>query len=383
TDVSAQAAQLASLQDAYKRTAQYCDLIDERMREVNLNDEVGAINVSIVDSAAPGVETYPDRPKVLSMSLAFGAMLGFGLAWLRDLLDQRLKSVDEIAAVMHLPVIGAVPILTGLRGSGNDGRSEGGRIVATHPRSPAAEAVRTLRTALDFGLAGPESKVFVVTSPAPGDGKSTVASNLAITMAQANQRVLMIDADLRKPTQTEIFDVRADIGLSAVLTGDQAPEEVIAPSGVPSLDILPCGKRPSNPVELLNNGVLPEALRNLSEHYDKIVIDSPPVMPVADARIIAAMADCALLVLRADRSTRRLSVAARDELLKVRTQRLGVVVNAAPLHRSGYGYGYGAYGAYGEYGQSPMAEDESSKPRKPRKALRPPVAREAASSVDA
>lgn len=383
TDVSAQAAQLASLKEAFNRTEQYCDLIDERMREVNLNDEVGAINVSIVDSAAPGIETYPERPKVLSMALAFGAMLGFGLAWLRDLLDQRLKSVDEIASVMQLPVIGALPILPGMRGGSAGGRSEGGRIVATHPRSPAAEAVRTLRTALDFGLAGPGSKVFVVTSPAPGDGKSTVASNLAITMAQANQRVLIIDSDLRKPTQSEIFDVQADTGLSAVLTGTLAPAEAIVPTGIPSLDIMACGKRPSNPVELLNNGVLPEVLRSLSEHYDKIVIDSPPVMPVADARIIAAMGDCTVLVLRADRSTRRLSVAARDELLKVRTQRLGLVVNAAPLHRSGYGYGYGAYGAYGEYGQAPHADEESESPRPSRKSLRSLSAKAAASPVDA
>lgn len=349
TEVSAQAAQLTSLEDAYRRTEKYCDLIDERIREVNLNKEGVANNVQIVDSAAPGMLTYPARPKMLSIGLAIGSIIGFGLAWLRDLLDQRLKSVDEIASVMQLPVIGALPVITGLRGRGESGRSEGGRLVALQPRSPAAEAVRTLRTALHFGVAGAESKVHVVTSPAPGDGKSTVASNLAIAMAQSGQRVLLIDADMRKPTQHDIFEIDSDVGLAAVLSGTLAPAETIVETGVSSLDLMPCGKRPHNPVELLTNGVLAEALNHLSKQYDRIVVDCPPVMPVADARMISAMGDCTVLVLRAERSTRRLSVAARDELLKVRTQRLGLVVNAAPMHRAGYGYG--AYSAYG-YGNS-------------------------------
>lgn len=362
SEVSTQAAQLASLEEAYHRTERYCELIDDRIREVELNKESGKLSVSIVDSAAPGEQTFPDRPKTASVGLAFGAMLGLGLAWLRDLLDQRLKSVDEIASVMQLPVIGALPVIAGLRG--DEGRGQGGRLVEFHPRSPGAEAVRSLRTALHFGVAGPESKVFVVTSPAPGDGKSTVASNLAIAMAQAEQRVLLIDADMRKPTQHEIFGVETEIGLAAVLTGSQPPAEAILATETPSLDLLPCGRLPANPVELLTNGVFTEALAFLSEQYDRIIIDSPPVMPVADSRLIAALADCTVLVLRAERSTRRFSVAARDELIKVRTKRLGLVVNAAPMHRSGYGYGgYNGYGGYGVYGHSEEPSRERSKPR--------------------
>lgn len=361
TEVSSQAAQLASLDEAYHRTERYCELIDDRIREVELNKESGKLSVSVVDWAASGAQTFPERPKVLSIGLAMGAMLGFGIAWLRDLLDQRLKSVDEIASTMQLPIIGALPIITGIRGS--ESRSEGGRLVALQPRSPAAEAVRSLRTALHFGVAGPESKVFVVTSPAPGDGKSTVASNLAIAMAQAEQRVLLIDADMRKPTQHEIFEIQSDIGLASILCGAQAPAEAICRTEIASLDLIPCGKLPANPVELLTNGVLAEALSHLSEHYDRIVIDSPPVMPVADSRLIAALADSTILVLRAERSTRRFSVAARDELLKVRAKRLGVVVNAAPMHHAGYGYGgYGAYGSQSVYGYV----DEGQERRKPR-----------------
>jgi succinoglycan biosynthesis transport protein ExoP len=354
TEVSQQAAKLADLQDAYEQTADYSETLNKQIREVNLSENVGAMNVSILEVAAPGYQTFPDRPKTLSLGLAFGGMLGFGLAWLRNMLDQRLKSIEEIASVMQLPVIGAVPLVTGSRSRDGD-RNVGGRVVALQPRSIAAEAIRTLRTALYFGLGG-DSKTYLVTSPAPGDGKSTVASNLAIAMAQANQRVLLIDADMRKPTQHEIFGVTATAGFSDVLTGTLPAIEAVIAGVAPNLDLLPCGRIPSNPVELLNNGMFSEAIEQLLRHYDQIVIDSPPVMPVADSRMISAMVDCSLLVLRAERSTRRISVGARDELLRVRTQRLGVVVNAAPVHRSNFG-GYAGYG-YGSYDQVAYGHDE-------------------------
>jgi capsular exopolysaccharide synthesis family protein len=177
-------------------------------------------------------------------------------------------------------------------------------------------------------------------------------------MSQADQRVLLIDADLRKPTQHKIFEVKSDIGLGAVLSERRPVEDAIIPNVLDSLDLLPCGKMPSNPVELLNNGFFADMLTKLRERYDRIVIDSPPVMPVADARVIATMGDATILVLRAERSTRRLSVAARNELWQVRATRIGVVVNGVPARKSGYGgygygygYGYGSYGSpYGHYG---------------------------------
>ncbi len=359
TEVSQQAAKLADLQEAYEQTSEYCDTLNKQIREVNLSENVGAMNVSILEVATPGIQTFPGRRKTLSLGLAFGSMLGFGLAWLRSMLDQRLKSIEEIASVMQLPVIGAVPLMAGSRGREGD-RSVGGRLVALQPRSTAAEAIRTLRTALYFGIGG-ESKTFVVTSPAPGDGKSTVASNLAIAMAQANQRVLLIDADMRKPTQHETFGMTPTTGFSDVLTGAVPAIEAVVSGVAPNLDLLPCGPIPPNPVELLNNGMFSEVLEQLLRQYDQIVIDSPPVMPVADSRMISAMVDCSLLVLRAERSTRRISVGARDELLRVRTQQLGVVVNAAPIHRSNFG-GYSGYG-YGSYGQVAYGHEDAAEAR--------------------
>jgi capsular exopolysaccharide synthesis family protein len=348
SEVSAQVLELESLKEDVARTVKLCEILDDRIKEVNLTEDVGAMNVTIMEAAvASKLPSFPKVPQFLVVGTVLGGMVGFGMAWLRDLMDHRLKSVEDIAATLQLPVLGAIPLLHDSRE-----RAQGGRTVLTSPRSAHAEAIRTLRTAIHFGLAGNEAKVVVVTSPSAGDGKSTVASNLAIAMAQANQRVLLLDADMRKPTQHEIFGVKApQNGLATILAARLPIESAVVSTEVPTLDVLPCGPLPANPAELLNNGYFADLLELLRTRYDKIVVDSPPVMPVADARIIAALSDAVILVLRAERSTQRLSVAARNELWRVRVQRLGVVVNGVPLHKQGdfgYGYGYG-YGYGGDH----------------------------------
>ncbi len=367
TDVSSQALELAALEEALERTERLCDILDERIKEVDLSQETAGMNVSILEPAAASSQpSYPVPSRFLASGVLAGGLIGFGLAWLRDLLDHRLKSVDEIASVLQLPVLGALPYF-----GDKQETSQIGRIVALSPRSIAAESVRTLRTALHFGLAGHDAKAIVVTSPSPGDGKSTVASNLAIALAQADQRVLLVDADLRKPTQHLIFEASAARGLGSVLTDRRPVEEAIIPNVLESLDLLPCGPLPTNPVELLNNGFFADLLDKLRERYDRIIIDSPPVMPVADARVIAALGDATILVLRAERSTRRIGLAARNELWRVRATRIGVVVNGVPVRKqghygSGYGYGYGEYGymTYG-YGDDDSAENSRADKRKP------------------
>lgn len=391
TDASNQTLQLTSLQEAFARTERLCDILDNRIKELNLTEDVGAMNVSIMEVAAPGGLSYPVPSRFLLTGLFAGGLMGCGLAWLRDLLDHRLKSVDEIATVLQLPVLGALPYF-----GAHKEKSHAGRMVALTPRSTAAESVRTLRTALHFGLAGNDTKIIVVTSPSPGDGKSTVASNLAIAMSQADQRVLLIDADLRKPTQHKIFEVKPECGLASVLTERRPVEDAIIVGVLDSLDLLPCGHMPTNPVELLNNGFFADMLQKLRDKYDRIIIDSPPVMPVADARVIAALADATILVLRAERSTRRLSLAARNELWQVRATRLGVVVNGVPARKSGYGYGgdygygygYGYGSAYGgQYGYMSYGygqDDTTDKGRrKKRTALLPkPTAETVTSDAD-
>lgn len=366
--VNSQAAKLATLESSLARTERLVEILVDRIKEVNLSENVGAMNVSIMEVAAPSSKaSYPSQARFLAIGAFLGGLFGFGVAWLRDLLDHRLKSMDEIAAVLQLPVLGALPFTEEQKE-----RFVTGKIVLLQPRSAAAESFRTLRTAIHFGLTRDEAKVIAVTSPSPGDGKSTVASNLALTMAQADQRVLLIDADMRKPKQHEIFEVTASSGLSAVLAERRPASELILATEFGSLDLLPCGAVPPNPVELLNNGYFAEFLLEMQEIYDKIIIDAPPVLPVADARVISAQTDATILVLRAERSTRRISLAARDELWRVRAPRIGVVVNAVPARKqsdyvAGYGYGYGNYGySAGSYGDVAYGKTIDQSPKKSR-----------------
>lgn len=365
TDLSSQELELASLEDAFKRTEEQCDIFDKRIKEVNLSEDVGAMNVSIMETAAASkLPSYPIRSRFLAAGLIIGAFVGFGFAWLRDLLDHRLKTVEEIASVLELPVLGALPHFGNYEESVSNGR-----LVDIAPRSAAAEAFRTLRTALHFGLSDRDDiKTIVITSPTPGDGKSTIASNLAIAMAQSDQRVLLIDADLRRPTQHLIHEIPAERGLGSVLTDRRPVAEAVQANVLHNLDVLPCGPLPHNPVELLNNGFFADMLDKLRERYDRIIIDAPPVMPLADSRVIAALADATLLVVRTDQSTRRLSLAARNELWRVRATRIGVVVNGVSMRKHNYGYGYGSDG-YGYYGY--ISEHGASEANGRRSAKRP------------
>jgi len=343
--VNTRLAEYLRLKDKLSGTKRTCEALDDRIKELNVTENVGALNISVLEVAQRGGQTHPQQTRVLGMGLIVGLMLGFGLAFLRDLLDHRLRSADEITAVLELPLLGVLSHL-----AHKQDRARMGRIVNIRPRSNIAESYRTLRTAIYFGLPNAQAKTILVTSPSPGDGKTTVASNLAIAMARADQSVLLLDADFRKPMMHKIFSLEAEVGLSSVLTQQETLENAIVQSDIDRLAVLPCGPVPLNPTEMLNSEGFKRILEEVSQRYDKIVIDSPPVMPVADGRILGALSDITLLVLRAERSTRRHSLGARNELLGVGARILGVVVNRVPHARGGYGrYGYGRYG-YGRYG---------------------------------
>jgi capsular exopolysaccharide synthesis family protein len=236
------------------------------------------------------------------------------------------------------------------------------------PSSDAAEAYRALRTAVHFGVPADRSKTILVTSPTPADGKSTLCSNLAIAMAQAGKRVLLVDADLRHPRQHEAFGVENATGLSGVLGASEIPfVNAIQPTQIGGLDILPCGPRPDNPSELLNSQRFIEVLEELADAYDHVLIDSPPVMMVTDARIVAASCDVTLLVVRQSKANRRMCEMSRDGLASVGANVLGIVLNDVPRHSQFYGgYGDAAY-----YYSNPKG---AAKAAREIRATRPPTA---------
>jgi polysaccharide biosynthesis transport protein len=310
--------------------------LDERIKNLDLSKDVGALNVRVVERAGmPGAPFFPRSSSAMAYSLTIGAVLGVLLALLRDWTDQRLRSAEEIKQVLGLPVLGTVPHIANVPTP-----AQRGMHLHLEPMSDVAESYRTVRTAVYFGQSNGVAKTLLITSPAPGDGKSTLASNLAIAMAQAGNRILLLDADFRKPTQHKIFELHKRTGLSSVLAGEAPLEDVIQPTAIGGLDVLPCGPIPANPSEILNSQTFADVLEQLKKRYDHVLLDSPPVMPVTDARILAASCDATVLSLRAEKTTRKGALYARDTLHSVGSQILGVVVNDVPRRKSIYGYYY-------------------------------------------
>ncbi len=341
-EVSAKIAQYGRLQSDADRQRRLIDTLETRIHDVNLQNAAGAVNIEFFEPASIVRQSYPAPLRTLALAMMLGLGMGVTLAFTRDWMDDRLRSADEIRAALGAPVLGVIPQMPG-----GAVQALSAQKVALDPGSEVAEAFRSLRTAVYFGAPKDRSKTILVTSPSPADGKTTSAANLACVMAQAGKRVLLIDADLRSPRQHAVFGVRdAYMGLALLLREEIQLEEAIQPTQVPNLALMPAGAKPSNPSELLNSPIFSELLETLADKYDQVIIDSPPVMGLADSRIIAACCDLTLLVLRAGHSTRKASRLARDGLAAVGAQILGVVVNDVSRRSEGdfetaaaYGYG--------------------------------------------
>lgn len=337
------AAQYSDLQAEMERLDRARDEIYQGIKSLSMSEDVGALNVRSVEAAVPAAKAVsPDSGTTLGLALLLGGVVGAALAVLRDWMDQRLHSADEVKQVLGLPLLGVVPRIAGADAPGLRGMH-----VHHEPLSDVAEAYRTVRTAVYFGQAGNVPRTLLVTSPAPGDGKSTLAANLAIAMAQAGNRVLLLDADFRKPTQHSVFDIQTSGGLSSVLAGEAALSQVIQRTPIAGLSVLPCGPIPANPSEILNSQSFADLLDELAAKYDHVLLDSPPLLAVTDARILAASCDATVLALRAERSTRKGARDACDLLQSVGSRILGVVVNDVSRRHGLYGYYYTRDGRYG------------------------------------
>ncbi len=329
------------LQSEWEQTKKLCDILDDRIKEINITEDTGNLNISVLETARPADKpSKPPKARYMAIALLFGLVLAGGLALIHDRMDQRLHSMEEISAALGLPALGVVPSM-----SRRDGPAIRGKKAYLDSKSVWAETYRTMRTAVLFSDSKAKSRTILVTSPEAGDGKTTVVSNLAIAMAQAGQKTLVLEADFRKPMQNKIFGVNHNNkGLSSVLTGTNELEEVIKSTCVSGLDILTCGPDVQNPSETLHSASFAKLIKLLAKQYDRIIVDSPPVLPVTDAQILASICQITILVLRAEKSTRKTSQQARDALQRVGARVLGVVVNDVPKNGR-YGY-YGGNGYY-------------------------------------
>lgn len=317
---SSRYAQLTAELDRINRQA---ELLEQRATANRIDNVVArSLEARVLEPAVAGQgPVLPQKGMTLAVALMAGAIVGGGLALARETFDGRLRSVEDIQPIYGTRVLARVPRITN-----NTSPLARAMIVRLDPRGAGAEAYRTLRIMLHLGMTK-KSKTVLVASAAGGDGKSTTASNLAIAFAEAGERTLLIDADLRGPVQHMIFELDPSNGLSRVLAGETKLTAALRPSGIDRLDVLPCGPIPGCPSEMLGSERFLHVMETLSAAYDRIVIDSPPLGHTPDAAVLAAVSDATILVVRLHASTIRLADLAVGTLRNVGANLVGVVAN--------------------------------------------------------
>jgi capsular exopolysaccharide synthesis family protein len=329
---------------------------------IQLSGEFKGNNVRIVDEAqVPAHPSKPRKLRTMMVALLAGLLAGFGLALLVDRWDLTVTGQEDVETLLR------VPCLVTLQEYREFDRGSPDRFEAFwgDPKSPAAEAFRNLRTAVSFRLpAAKDCAVVLVTSSVQEEGKSFVAANLARALAQAGERVLLVDADLRRPSLHKAFGTSASAsasperGLSNFLADEREPEPLTLDPGVSHLKLLPCGPIPDNPAELLSERGLDRLLGWAAGEFRYVIVDSPPVFPFSDTLLLARRAHGALLVARAGRTRVAAAQRALHLIRDAFGSVLGAVVNMAPLPKLGYGYYYGGYSRsrYRREENSPVAD---------------------------
>lgn len=301
----------------------------QREKETGVSGELKTSNIRIVDVAEqPRRPIRPQKRLNVSLALFGGALLACGLVFFFEYIDSRIKSPEELRAHLGLTFLGLLPAL----------HSEDAYPLLSGPVAAGfSEAFRSLRTNVLFSSAQDDGKSLVVTSTGPGEGKSMVAANLAISLAQAGQRVLLVDADMRKPKVHSIFGLAQEPGLSNLLVGNAKASDVVRKAGMPGLWLMTAGHIPPNPAELLGSQRFRDLIGSVREHFNWIVIDTPPVMAVTDAALVASRSSV-LFVVGAEMTSRHAAKRALDQLEQVNAKFVGGVLNRVELERHAYYY---------------------------------------------
>lgn len=334
-------------------------LLQSRLKEAEIAQAVEDVSVRVVDPAVMPLRPIKPNKRLNVVLAAFlGLVLGVGAAFTREQMDRSIRTREELQALTQVPVLGLIPRIRGLEsrpgrllhrsGAGDPGRS---RLIAERdPRSPVSEAYRSLRTNITFVGLEAAARALIVTSPTPGDGKSTTTANLAITLAQQGIRVLLVDGDMRRGTVDSAFTVPREPGLSDVLLGtvalDAAIRHVTVGDNV-TLHILTRGTPPPNPAELLGSVRMQVLVERLTKQYDLVLFDTPPLTAVTDAAVLGRTTDGVLIVARSGLTYKAAMRHAMEQLRNVRARIFGTVLNDVDLERDA-GY-HGGYRPYGEY----------------------------------
>ena len=324
----------------------------QQFRELGVAGDVDTNNVSIVDRAQlPGTPDSPSLRKNLLLSFMLGLMGAVGVIVLREALDDTFKSPEDVEEALNLPVVGITPMYH----AEVEGRTAFDE-VQTNPTSAMAEAYRSLRTALQFTTEAGAPKSLLVTSSRPGEGKSTTSASVALNFAQLGWKVLLIDGDLRNPSQHKVFRVENSAGLSNYLAGSDEAADLIKMTPVGGISLMTTGPLPPNPAELLGGPRFASLLSSAMEVYDVVIVDGPPVMGLADSPIIASVTHGTLLVIESAQTRRAVVKDAVKRLEFARARIVGTLLNKFDPRKTGYTYGYG-YGYGYSYGYGGEAID--------------------------
>ncbi len=335
--------------------------LTEQMSGTKVNQNEAVYEAQMLSPPTLAQKVEPRLFVIMVLSTIFGLLGGFGLAYLADMTDKSFRSPEEIRRRLNIPVVGHIPILISeeeaakLEGAING--PDPTLVTYYRPKSRKSEVFRGIRTALYFSTRGEGHKVIQITSPNMGDGKTTLSSNLSVSIAQSGKQTILIDADFRRPRLHKVFAVPSEKGFASVIMGQCELRDAIQPTVIPGLSLLPCGPIPPNPAELLTSPRFKELLDELREQFDYVIVDTPPLLVVTDPCVVAPRVDGVLMAMRVTKNGRPIAERARDILMSLGAKPLGIIVNGVSMqgpnnygYGGGYGYGYG-YGQY-DYAQA-------------------------------
>ena len=368
------------------RTKGLFNVVVEQLQEISLIKNNFTLSGKIVNQPSAGYEIRAQMYSYIGVGGGLGVIVGVCLAILLEFGDKRFRSPEEMMQTMQVPILGHIPEMASARNLKKLKDEQVAPVVANYhrPQSRIAEAYRLVRTSLLYDIEQNKCKIIQFTSPDPGDGKSTLCSNVGVAIANSSKRVLIIDADLRRPTQHKLFGLKRKVGLASIIQNGSELQDGIQDTPIPNLQVLTAGPRTENPSELLHSKEMESILEALRVKYDFILLDSPPVLAVSDATALSQLSDSVLLILKNSRHCKPHAKQSRVSLDLVNANVTGIVVNSVSEETSyryeggqyrrglyGYNYSYGGNGyynrAYRGYYETELTHDtpsiETSKPR--------------------
>ena len=349
--------QLSALSREAESNREIYDLLLQRSQETNVTRERNPVRARILDLAlVPTSPVSPNRQRNFLRGVAAGLVLAIALVFGLERFDSRIRTPDELREQLDLSFIGLLPEV--------ETKDSVGALLALEGELPQfSEELRHIRTNVLFSFSGDEPRSLAITSASPNEGKTTLSTNLAITLAQTGERVLLVDADMRRPSVHTAFSLSLEPGLSNLLVGNAKPSQAIQRTSVENLAVLAAGHRPPNPSELLGSRAFQKFLRELGRHFSWIILDTPPVIAVTDACVIGHVASGVLFVVGSDRVSRQVARRAVDQIRAARGVLVGGVMNHVAVNR--HRHYYAAYAAsadkqYQGYYLDPPASTDSS-----------------------